>query len=205
MHPLRISIVTYNIWTENRWDFRKDALRRFLELFDPDVLCLQELSAASRDLIDATLPGHRRVEDAFEGWSCEGNIYWREALFSKLAHGAEDVQILKSPQRRLFWARLRVKALDRSILVATAHLTHQRHELEARTGQSPRVAETQRIVDALTRVSDANDAAVFFMGDFNDPIHPTNAVATCVPRFFHGDAAPSDHWPVLAVYELRDA
>lgn len=28
------------------------------------------------------------------------------------------------------------------------------------------------------------------------------SVAATVPRFYHEDAAPSDHWPVLAVYEL---
>jgi endonuclease/exonuclease/phosphatase family metal-dependent hydrolase len=28
------------------------------------------------------------------------------------------------------------------------------------------------------------------------------AVAAQVPHFYHGDLAPSDHWPVLAVYEI---
>ncbi|HYC48529.1 MAG TPA: endonuclease/exonuclease/phosphatase family protein [Burkholderiales bacterium] len=255
MHPLRFSIVTYNIWGENRWDFRKDALRRFLEIFDPDVLCVQEFSAGARNLIDATLAGHRRVDDEFEGWTVEGNIYWRESLFSRIEHGAEEVQILKSPVRRLFWTRLQVKGFDRSIVVSTAHLTHQRHEQEARTGHSPRIGETSRIIEALGRVSRGSDA-VFFMGDFNDPVHPTNllknagytssfaalglqpsstfkvyptagiapgqlamsqcvdwivasgsvrAVATSIPRFFHEDAAPSDHWPVHAIYELTNS
>ena len=43
MHPLRISIVTYNIWLTQRWDVRAPALRGFLGAFDPDILCLQEL------------------------------------------------------------------------------------------------------------------------------------------------------------------
>jgi endonuclease/exonuclease/phosphatase family metal-dependent hydrolase len=30
------------------------------------------------------------------------------------------------------------------------------------------------------------------------------SIAALVPRFYHGDVAPSDHWPVLAVYELHD-
>ena len=255
MHPLRISIVSYNIWTDTRWDFRKDALRRFLELFDPDILCVQELTADSRNLIDATLAGHARVDDAFEGWTREGNLWWRESLFSEIEHGGEDVQIVKSPLRQLFWARLAVKGLDRSILVATAHLTQQRFEEERRTGMSSRVGETTRIVEALERVTGSSDA-VFFMGDLNDPVHPTNVLgnagytstfaalglqpdstfkvyptagvapgelamnqcvdwivakgnarvmATSVPRFFFEDAAPSDHWPVLAVYEVRDS
>ena len=96
---------------------------------------------------------------------------------------------------------------------------------------------------------------LFFMGDLNDPVHPTGllqeagyvtcyaalglqppptfkcyptaavapgalassqcidwivaneharAIAASVPQFFFNDAAPSDHWPVQAVYELRD-
>jgi len=28
------------------------------------------------------------------------------------------------------------------------------------------------------------------------------SLAASVPEFFHEDFAPSDHWPVLAVYEL---
>lgn len=255
MHPLRISIVSYNIWADHRWDFRRNALQKFLERFDPDVLCLQELRPASRDLIDATLPGHRRVDDEFSGWSGQSNIYWRDALFEALEHGAEDVGIAYEGDRRLFWARLQVKALGRSMLVATAHLTHQRHPDERATGFSPRVAQTRRIVEELERLSLVNEP-VFFMGDLNDPVHPpgilhdagyascyaalglqptptfksyptagvapgalamnqcvdwlvanahARAVCASTPQFYFEDAAPSDHWPVQAVYELRAA
>mgnify|MGYP006191756549 CR=1 FL=1 len=44
-----------------------------------------------RELIDETLPGHARVDDEFEGWTTESNVYWRESLFSEIEHGAEDV------------------------------------------------------------------------------------------------------------------
>ena len=64
MHPLRISIVTYNIWLTQRWTLRAPALRGFLESFNPDILCLQELQQTSRDFIDATLPAHKRVDEA---------------------------------------------------------------------------------------------------------------------------------------------
>jgi endonuclease/exonuclease/phosphatase family metal-dependent hydrolase len=252
MHPLRISIVTYNIWAEERWDFRKEALRRFMTLFDPDVLCLQELRPSSRDLLDATLPGHRRVHDDFPGWMQQSNIYWRESLFSEMEHGAEDVGITHEAHRRLFWTRLHVRPLDRPMLVATAHLTHQRHSDESATGHSPRVAQTREIISAFERLN-RSDEPLFFMGDLNDPVHPpcllhqagyassfaslglqpdptfkcyptagvapgapamaqcidwivansnARAVSTSVPRFFFNDAAPSDHWPVHAVYEL---
>lgn len=29
------------------------------------------------------------------------------------------------------------------------------------------------------------------------------AISAGVPQVFHGDVAPSDHWPVQAVYELQ--
>ena len=32
---------------------------------------------------------------------------------------------------------------------------------------------------------------------------PARPLAAHSPRFFHGDLAPSDHWPVLAVYEVE--
>lgn len=252
MHPLRISLISYNIWSDHRWADRSDPLRKFIEIYDPDVLCLQELHDASRDLLDATLPHHARVEDAFEGWTTESNIYWRENLFSEIEHGAEDVGIREAGLRRLYWTRLHVAALDRSMLVGTAHLTHQRHPEESRTGHSPRVAETNRIIEQLGRLNRQREP-LFFMGDMNDPVHPPNllagagylscfaalgvasdptfkvyptanvaqgalpitqcvdwlvanahakAVSASVPRFFLGDMAPSDHWPVHAIYEL---
>ena len=56
MLPLRISIVTYNIWLTQRWDVRQPALGGFLKSFNPDLLCLQELQQTTRDFIDGTLP-----------------------------------------------------------------------------------------------------------------------------------------------------
>jgi endonuclease/exonuclease/phosphatase family metal-dependent hydrolase len=252
MLPLRISIVSYNIWAEERWDVRKEALRNFMIRFEPDLVCLQEFRPASRALLDATLSGHRRVHDEFEGWAIQSNIYWRDSLFSEIEHGAEDVGIAHEAGRRLFWARLHVKALDRSVLVSTAHLTHQRHPDECRTGYSPRVAQTQQIIEELKRLNREREP-LFFMGDLNDPVHPPNllhdagyvscfaalglqppptfkchptagvlpgalvtnqcidwivansearAVSASVPQFFLNDVAPSDHWPVHAVYEI---
>src|SRR5205823_13376880 len=99
--------------------------------------------------------------------------YWRDSMFAELEHGAEDVGIKEAGHRRLFWARLALKDTERSMLVATAHLTHQRHPTECATGQSPRVAEARRIVGELKRLQRKREP-VFFMGDLNDPVHPTN-------------------------------
>ena len=252
MTPTRINFITYNIWNTERWNVRAPALRKFLELFDPDVLCVQELRRKSRTFLDRAMSGHTRVEDRFVGWALESNIYWRDSIFEEIEHGAEDVAIKEAGHRRLFWVRLKVKALKRSVLVATAHLTHQRHPDEARTGQSPRVAETKRIIEELKRVNRAREP-LFVLGDFNDPVHPTNLLhaegwvscfaalglvppptfkcyptadvapgkfvmnqcvdwivantharplAASVPQFYLKDSAPSDHWPVQAVYEI---
>lgn len=254
MHPLRISLTTYNIWADFRWDFRKEALRKFVETFDPDLLCLQEFRQVSRDLLDVTLSGHQRVHDEFSGWTGQSNIYWRDALFTEIEHGAEDVGITYEGDRRLFWVRLDVKELDRSLLVGTAHLTHQRHPEESKTGLSPRIGEIQRIIAALGSIKRKGEP-ILFMGDMNDPVHATDhlqkagyvssfaalglqppptfkcyptanvtpgqlaisqcidwivanaearALATTVPQFFLDDAAPSDHWPVQAVYEVKE-
>jgi endonuclease/exonuclease/phosphatase family metal-dependent hydrolase len=226
----------------------------FLELFSPDVLCLQELRQKTRVFLDKVLPGHSRVQDGFAGWTSESNIYWRDAMFSEIEHGAADVRIKEKGHRRLFWARLNIKERGGSVLVATAHLTHQRHPDESATGRSTRVGEARRIVEALRRLNRKREP-LFFMGDFNDPVHPTDilhkagyvscfaalglqppptfkcyptaavapgklAISECVdwivanadarpiaasvPYFFLNDAAPSDHWPVQAVYELTN-
>jgi endonuclease/exonuclease/phosphatase family metal-dependent hydrolase len=252
MAGMRVSFVTYNIWNTERWDTRAPALRKFLEIFDPDVLCLQELRRRSRQMIDSVLVGHDRVRDTFAGWMSESNIYWRRSMFSEIDHGAEDVGIREAGHRRLFWVRLEMQPAPRSMLVATAHLTHQRHPAESASGLSPRVAETRGIIDALRRLNRKREP-LFLMGDFNDPVHPpallhqagyvscfsalglvppttfkayptadvrpgspvmnqcidwlvanreARPIAAAVPRFYHADAAPSDHWPVQAVYEL---
>jgi endonuclease/exonuclease/phosphatase family metal-dependent hydrolase len=251
--PSRLNIITYNLWTIERWDFRKPALGKFLELFDPDILCVQELMPKTRDFIDDVLSGHERVHDRLIGWNREGNIWWRSSMFTEVEHGAEEVDIADSRHRRLFWARLAATAGERTVLVSTAHLSHQRASRELKTGQSPRIGETNRSIAALTRLAAAREP-VFFMGDFNDPAgaptllheagypscfavlglppdptfkcYPTADVApgkfvmnqavdwivankharplaACVPRFYYKDAAPSDHWPVQAVYEIE--
>jgi endonuclease/exonuclease/phosphatase family metal-dependent hydrolase len=249
--PIRLSFITLNLWSTFRWDARRPALGEFLRIFQPDVLCVQELQPETRAFLDATLPGHRRVGDPFPGWANEGNIYWNDRHLAEVEHGAEDVGILE-PERRLFWARLRVRDAGFTLLVCTAHFTFKGNPDEVATGRSPRVQQARRVIESLDRLAHAGEA-VFFMGDLNDPSHPTyllheagyidcftalslqspptapcaptscrlpnepapsqtldwitsNAqarpVAAQVPHFFFGDLAPSDHWPVLAVYEI---
>jgi endonuclease/exonuclease/phosphatase family metal-dependent hydrolase len=251
MFPTRLSLITYNLWLTERWPARAPALERFLGLFAPDVLCVQELQRPTQEFLDNTLKEHGRVHDSLSGWTNESNIYWSKSILRKIEHGAEEVGHIE-PERRLFWVRLQAKTLNRTILVATAHLSTARHRDEAESGVSPRVGQLKRIVEQLVRLAREGEPA-FFMGDLNDAWHPqrilnqagyvscfaslgmqspptfqcyptadiqpgeptiteaidliaanryARAIAACVPQCYSGDFAPSDHWPVQAVYEL---
>ncbi len=251
MHPLRISICTYNLWNRQRWPAREPALRQFLARFQPDILCTQELQPETRDCIDDVLSGHIRVKDDPAGWNRESNIWWRADLFRRLAHGIEDIGH-DEPDRGLFWVRLARPDRNDTLFVATTHLTHPRNEREAETGQSPRIGQARAMIDALDRVVGDGEAA-WVSGDFNDAVHvpamlheagfracfsdlavqppptfpalptatvgpgeyftsatfdwitaqgPVRVLAASSPQQFTNDLSPSDHWPVLAVYEL---
>lgn len=251
MVPTRLSIITYNIWLTERWPTRAPALERFLSLFSPDVLCVQELQRPTQEFLDRVLSGYDRVHDPFSGWTNESNIYWNQALLEETEHGAEQIGHVE-PERRMFWARLQIRSLGNTIFVATAHLTSARHRDEAETGASPRVRQLKRIAEQLTRRVREGEPA-FFMGDMNDAWHPqrffmqagfvscfaalgmqspptfqcyptagvrpgeptineaidlivankyARAIAASVPQCYAGDLAPSDHWPVQAIYQL---
>ncbi len=251
MFPIRLSFVTLNLWNTFRWEARRPALGGFVRLFRPDVLCVQELQPETQAYLDETLAEYHRVVDPFPGWGHEGNVYWNSRLLEEVEHGAEDVGILE-PERRLFWARLRVRDAGREILVCTAHFTFKGNPEELATGFSPRVQQTRRTIEMLDRLGQDGEP-VFFMGDLNDSSHPAyllhkagytdcftalslespptapcvptsrrlprepapsqtldwivsnrlaRPLAAEVPHFFFGDVTPSDHWPVLAVYEI---
>jgi endonuclease/exonuclease/phosphatase (EEP) superfamily protein YafD len=163
----RFVATTYNLWAQYRWPERIEPLRGYLRLARPDVLCVQELRQPSRDLIDEELSAHARVDDPFEGWVNEGNIYWNTTIFEFEEHGAEDIGMLE-PARRLFWVRL--KTGEHTVLVATAHYTYQGHPRERTEGVSPRLEQARRTVTELERVARA-DEPLLFMGDLNDTVN----------------------------------
>jgi len=252
--PTRLSIITCNIWLTERWPARAPALERFLTLFTPDVLCVQELQRPTQEFLDRVLRGYGRVHDPLPGWTNESNIYWNESVLGEVEHGAEEVGHVE-PERRMFWARLQIKCSRKAVFVATAHLTSPRHSDEGETGVSPRVRQLARIADELTqRVREGEPA--FFMGDMNDAWHPqrilaragfvscfaalgmqspptfqcyptanvqpgertiteaidlivankhARAIAASVPQCYAEDLAPSDHWPVQAIYQLDES
>ena len=171
MFPVRMSIVTYNLWGTERWLERSPALRRFCTTYRPDVMGVQELSVESGALIDEALPDHARVEDDFSGWTTEGNIWWNNELFELITYGAEDIGIEAPGDRRLFWVRLQLRDRPRTLWVGSLHLTAADTSKELDEGWNSRVSETKRAVDALDRVVDTDEPA-FLVGDFNDALAP---------------------------------
>jgi len=171
-YPVRFVICTYNLWNVERWPQRQEPLRKFLEHHVPDVLCIQELRPDTRQFVDEVLQGHGRVDDPFEGWLREGNIYWNWEMFDMVEYGAEDIGILEE-LRRLFWVRLRLRCVDdsRTLFVSTAHYTWPGHEVEKETGVNPRIEQARRTIEVLDRLVPASEPLVF-MGDLNGFRHP---------------------------------
>lgn len=168
---LRTSIVTYNLWRTVRWPQRQDALAGFLTITQPDILCVQELQAETREFLDTTLSNHSRVADAFPGWVTEGNIYWDRNRFTLIGFGAERIGHVEE-MRRLFWVRLWPRGKGYPLLVATTHLTFKATQGELLTGTSPRVAQAHAMVETLDKLASPGDP-LLLAGDFNDPSHPT--------------------------------
>jgi endonuclease/exonuclease/phosphatase (EEP) superfamily protein YafD len=112
------------------------------------------------------------VEDSFEGWTREGNIYWLDSMFELVEYGAEVIAKLNETNqfRRLFWVRLRARDNGPTLLVSTAHYTYQGHPNERATGQSPRLEQAHQTLEILKRVARPNEP-VIFMGDLNDPVN----------------------------------
>lgn len=170
LETLRFTVCTYNLWKDERWPERELPLRRFMEFHRPDILCLQELRPQTRELLDRVLDSHQRIDDPFPGWLEEGNIYWNRALFDLIEYGAEEIGILEQ-LRRLFWARLRPRGTDATLLVTTAHYTWPGNSREKADQVNVRTAQAAQTVDALDRLAGKSEP-VLFMGDLNDYYHP---------------------------------
>jgi len=197
--PIRFVVCTYNLWSDERWPERKEPLKRFLSYHLPDILCVQELRPVTRDLIDAVLEFHRRVDDPFRGWSHEGNIYWNTAMFELDRYGTEDIGMFEE-LRRLFWVKLRFRDQERALWVATAHYTWSGTDREMDTGVNPRIAQARKTVEALDRLVPPSEA-LLFMGDLNDFLHPLRILRQGALRdsFSALGRLPSPTWPALPI------
>jgi endonuclease/exonuclease/phosphatase family metal-dependent hydrolase len=173
--PLRFTVCTYNIRTWTRWPERRDALHQFVRVQRPDVLCVQELQSESQAVLDGALgDSHDRIHDDFEGWTCEGNIYWNRSLFEVVNHGATHVGILE-PLRRLFWVRLRARSNGQTFVVATAHFTWSGHAELVVSEKNARIPQARRSMIELDSLAESGEPQLF-MGDFNDSNEPISVL-----------------------------
>lgn len=163
-------VQTHNLWGDAWPEERTESLRKLYELRAPDLLATQELRGWSRDVLDAAMPNHRRVEDEFPGWEKQSNLWWNTEVFAYVEHGAEDVGILDD-SARLFWVRLHHLATDSTLIMSTAHLTWPGHKVEQGDGVNLRVPQAKRIIAELDRMA-AEGEAVFFSVDINDIAGP---------------------------------
>lgn len=182
----RFTAMSVNLWNTQRWPAREAPLRALLAR-SPDVLCVQELRTQVGDVIDASLPSHRRIIAEERGWTHEGNIWWDTGRFDHLGHGASPFGAVER-DRRVFWVRLEHRATSRPIVVATVHLTWLGGSDELRTGLNPRLGQTHEVVRILDDV--AGDIPCLLMGDLNDPAVPARVLR---------EAGFVDSWSALAV------
>jgi len=84
---MRFTAMSVNLWNTQRWPAREAPLRTLLAR-SPDVLCVQELRPELAATITEVLPQHRRGAGDERAWTHEGNVWWDEARFAHVAHGA---------------------------------------------------------------------------------------------------------------------
>jgi len=169
--PVRLSLVTYNLWGTERWPEREPALRLFLERYRPDIVCVQELTPETRAVLDDVLSSHRRIDDPLTGWTTEGNIWWNAGFLQLIDYGAEEFGIEPYPNRRLFWVRLQVLGQQTTFLVGDVHLSDSGLAAELEEGRNNRVNEAKAVIGSLGHLVKPAEPA-FVLGDFNDSLAP---------------------------------
>jgi len=169
---VRLVVMTHNIWALNRWPQREPALRALLGTRRPDIYAVQELRPTTRAVIDAELPGHRRVEDDERGWSHESSIWWNTELLTEVEHGTRDIGIGVDEihrDRRLFWVRL-ADSDGTTFVISTAHFCFPGTQQELERHVNPRIAQSEAAAAALDDLA-GPDEPIFFMGDLNESWH----------------------------------
>ena len=173
--PFRFSMLSLNLWNTEKWDERCGALKEFLQRFNPDICCFQEIRQDTMNYLDGVLSSHSRVHDSFNGWNNEGNIYFKKELFEEMNHG-EVFLDMPEPDRRVFCVKLKTRYTEKVLTAATVHLTHQNNKDEQDTGFSYRHPESIKIAEWINKEKE-NGAPIILAGDFNDPVHPSRILS----------------------------
>lgn len=197
MWPVRLSVMTLNLWNTRRWEERRPALESLFAHAQPDLLAVQELRAESGRIIETCLPAHDHVVDDFEGWSTESNLYWRADLLGPVAHGAEHIGHIESA-RRLFWVRLQPCGTSSTLLVATVHFTCPEHPAAGDLGGALCNAQATNTASVLHRLREG-DETVVLMGDFNSDGVPVRILREHGLEYLQASLgrSPSPTYPVL--------
>jgi len=172
------SLMTYNLWktkgVATAWDVRRPILLNQLKKLDPDVMLVQELCPDIHNCIMEALPNHSFVSDeSVPGWKIEGNIYYRQSMFTEVEHGTENIQ-QEEEHRRLFWIRLQTGDSNdskKTLCFSTAHFTWQGHPKEKESDINLRKLQARNTVAALETIQ-KEEEAVFFGGDLNEGFWP---------------------------------
>lgn len=170
--PIRLSVMTLNLWGTHHWPTRAEALSQMILSLKPDILLVQEVSEEVLVFLDPILSNHDRIRQQKQiGWSTECNIYWDKTLFHKTDHGTETWNLKEYPNRGLFWARLEVIANPSvKIFIGNAHFPWTGCETEINTGINQRIASTYKVCESLRNL--VRDECIILGGDFNDDFHP---------------------------------
>ena len=183
MVPLRVNVMTFNVWGNTFWPERRHALQETVLRADPDIVLLQEITPEILEALDDTLTSHSRIRNNAEetgfariftkGWTTESQIYYRKSMFDLVESGYEDLEILDHPDRGLFWARFLNEETGVIFIAATCHMPWPGCSEELASGVNQRGLCAQKVakkVNALT--SGSPDEPFILGGDFNEAFHP---------------------------------
>ncbi|MBI9093726.1 MAG: endonuclease/exonuclease/phosphatase family protein [Sphaerochaeta sp.] len=165
----KISITSLNLWNTEHWSQRETCVVSFVQTYQSDIYCFQEVRSESLAVLDSALPSHQRIQGKEPGWTCESTIYLKKDFCKVIDFGLFPLT-MPEIHRGLFWIRIQLSS-GKEMVVCTMHLTHQLNADEARTGVSYRHQQAHEVASFLNRF-DKNLPTVI-CGDFNDPIHPS--------------------------------
>jgi len=169
----RVSITSLNLWNTEFWNQREACVVSFVQTYQSDIFCFQEVRAESLAVLDYALPSYQRIEGKELGWKRESTIYLKKDFCEVLEFGLFSLD-MPEKYRGLFWVRIQLVS-GKEVIVCTMHLTHQLNADEVRTGCPYRHQQAHEAVRYLNRFG--NTCPVIICGDFNDPVHPS--------RIFH--------------------
>jgi len=174
---IRYTILTLNAWKTNGkptfWNKRRPIMVDFFKKYSPDIACIQEHHPDIQKAILEGVPKYKFINDSFEGWENQSNIYWNKELFTEIDHGTYDIGH-SDDNRRLFWVKLLTNNKNK-FFVSTAHLTWQGSELYRNSNIDPRILESTNISIKLKEMS---NLPLLFTGDMNCGFFPQKIIKT---------------------------